>query len=214
MNLTYIHLISALAQSTLIASLPTTDSHKKYYRERTSARKQVLDTILQNCNHRRWQRMLMLIDLTKGFFDAHKLCSCQNVQLSCYILIVQGIKNTVDCIINGDDRKFDRVLGPGSAMEIADVIDCCFNMDGAKPPDSEVGLIDEYHIWCFLMDPFSYEWCITFVIDGNLIQKCAKNMIDHFVPADGTRRTKIVHNKLLSEFEVRSALAVKFWFYS
>jgi hypothetical protein len=48
-------------------------------------------------------------------------------------------------------------LGAGSAKEIADVIDCCFNMDGAKPSGSKVGLIDEYHIWCFLMDPFSYE---------------------------------------------------------
>ena len=37
-------------------------------------------------------------------------------------------------------------------------------------------------------------------------------MIDHFVPADGTGRTDIVHNDLLSEFEVRSALVVKFWF--
>ena len=105
--------------------------------------------------------------------------------MSCYILIVQGIKNTVDCIINGDNYKFDRVLGTGSAKEIADVIDCCLNMDGVKPPGSKVGLIDEYHIWCFLMDSFSYEWRIAFAIDGHLIRKCAKNMIDHFVLADG-----------------------------
>jgi hypothetical protein len=58
------------------------------------------------------------------------------------------------------------------------------------------------------MDPFSYEWRITFTIDGNLIQKCAKNMIDHFVPADGTRRTDIARNELLSEFEVKSVLDV------
>jgi hypothetical protein len=149
MNLNYIHLSSALAQSTFIASLPTNDSYKKYYGERTSAKKQELDTILQNCSHGHWQRMLMLIDLTKVFFDVHKLCSHQDAPLSCYILIVQGIKNTVDQIINGEDGKFDWVLGPGSAKEIADVIDCRFNMDGAKPPGSMVGLIHEYHIWCF-----------------------------------------------------------------
>jgi hypothetical protein len=38
-------------------------------------------------------------------------------------------------------------------------------MDGAKPPGSKVGLIDEYHMWCFLMDPFNYEWRITYGID-------------------------------------------------
>jgi hypothetical protein len=113
--------------------------------------------------------MQMLIDLTKVFHDAHKLCSCQDAPLSCYILIVQGIKNSVNCISNGDDGKFDRVLGAGSAKEIADVIDCCYNMDGAKPSGSNVGLFDEYHIWCFLMDPFSYEWRITFAINGHLI---------------------------------------------
>ena len=127
-------------------------------------------------------------------------------------MIVKAIKNTVDRIINGDDGKFDRVLGTGSAKEIADVIDCCFNMDGTTPPGSKVGLIDEYHIWSFLMVPFSYEWRITFILDGALIQKCAKNMIDHFVPADGTRKNDIVRNDLLSEFEVRSALAVTFGF--
>ncbi len=52
---------------------------------------------------------------------------------------------------------------------ITNVIDCRFNMDGAKPPGSKVGLINEYHIWCSLMDPFNYEWHITYVIDGNMI---------------------------------------------
>jgi hypothetical protein len=67
MNLTYIHLKSALAQSTFIASLPTNDKYIKYYMERSSAKKQKLDGILQNCNHGRWQRFMMLIDLAKVF---------------------------------------------------------------------------------------------------------------------------------------------------
>ncbi len=51
-------------------------------------------------------------------------------------MIVQGIKNAVDHVINGDNGKFNWILGPGSAKEIEDVIDCHFNMDGAKPPGS------------------------------------------------------------------------------
>ena len=207
MNLTYIHLSSAVAQSTFIASLPTNKSYMKYYRERTPAKKQELDGILQNCNHGRWQRMMMLIDLTKVFYEAHKLCSRQDAPLSCYVLIVQGIKNAVDHVINRDDGKFDRIFGPGSAKVISDVIGCRFNMDGVKPTGRKVGLIDEYHIWCFLMDPFNYEWRITFVIDGNMIRTYAKNMIAHFVPADGTRRIESIRNDLLSEFEVRRTCA-------
>jgi hypothetical protein len=55
-------------------------------------------------------------------------------------------------------------------------------MDGARPPGHKIGLIDEYHIWCFSMDLFNYKWCITFAIDGNMIPTFAKNMIAHFVP--------------------------------
>jgi hypothetical protein len=73
-------------------------------------------------------------------------------------------------------------------------------MDGAKCPGSKVGLVDEYYIWCFLMDPFNYdyEWCIIYIIDGNMIQKFTKKMIAHFVPAYGTRRAETIRNDLLS----------------
>ncbi len=67
MNLTYIYLKSALAQSTFTALLPTNASYKKYCGECSNARKQELDAILQNCNNGRWQRMLVLIDLAKVF---------------------------------------------------------------------------------------------------------------------------------------------------
>ncbi len=210
MNLTYIHLKSALAQSNFIASLPANDRYTKYYREHSNARKQELNAVFQNCDHGRWQRMLVLIDLAKIFHDAHKQYSRQDASLSSYILFVQGIKKAVNCIIKGEDGKFNRILGPRSAEVITNVIDCQFNMDSAKSPGSKVGLIDEYHIWCFLMlDPFNYEWLITYVIDGNMIQTFAKNMIAHFVLADGMRRTETICSDLLSEFEVRSALAIE-----
>ncbi len=112
-------------------------------------------------------------------------------------MIVQGIKNAVDCIIKGEDGKFDWILGPGSADTISYVIDCCFNMDGAKSCGSKVILIDEYHIWCFLMNPFNYEWRITYFIDGNMIRTFVKNMIAHFIPVDGRRRTETVRSDFL-----------------
>ncbi len=64
------------------------------------------------------------------------------------------------------------------------------------------------------MDPFNYEWQITYVIVGNMIQTFAKNMIAHFIPADGTRRTETVRSYLLSEFEVRFSLIAIALFYS
>jgi hypothetical protein len=74
----------------------------------------------------------------------------------------------VEHVIKGEDGKFDWILGLGSAKMISNVIDCHFNIDGAKPPCRKVGLIDEHQIWCFLMGLFSYECRITFLIDGNI----------------------------------------------
>jgi hypothetical protein len=58
------------------------------------------------------------------------------------------------------------------------------------------------------MDPFHYEWPITYAIDGNMIQTFAKNMIAHFVLADEMRRIETICSDLLSEFEVRSSHAI------
>jgi hypothetical protein len=60
----------------------------KYYREHTYAKKQELDGVLQNCNHRRWQFMMMVLDLAKVFYEAHKPHSCQDAPLSSYVLCV------------------------------------------------------------------------------------------------------------------------------
>ncbi len=76
---------------------------------------------------------MMLLDFTKVFYEAHKLCSHQDSPLSSYVLVVQGIKKAVDHVINRDNGKFVWILGLGSAKKISNVIDCRFNMDGAKP---------------------------------------------------------------------------------
>lgn len=144
--------------------------------------------------------MQTILELAKILHDAHKLCFRQNGPLSCFVLIVQvrAIKNAVD-----EDGKFERIFGPGAAKVITDVIDCWFNMDGKKPHSRKVVLLDRYHVWCFLMDPFNYEWRITFIIDGKLIWDLAMEMIAHFVPKDGTKRIESFQRDLMSEFEVR-----------
>jgi len=129
--------------------------------------------------------MQTILELTKILHDVHKLCCHQNGPLSCFVLIVQiwAIKNAVD-----EDGKFEQIFGQGAAKVITDVIDCWLNMDGKKPLGRKVALLDRYHVWCFLMNPFNYEWRITFIMDGKLIWDLAMEMIAQFVPKDGTKR--------------------------
>ncbi len=147
MSLTYIHLKSALAQSTFIASLPTNDSYKKYYREHSNARKQALDAILQNCNHGCWQRMLVLIDFCKGFSWCSQAMLSSRCSIDLLYFDCSGHQERCGSYHQGRGWKVSWILGPGSAEVITNVIDYQFNIDGAKPPGSKVGIIDEYHIW-------------------------------------------------------------------
>jgi hypothetical protein len=76
-------------------------------------------------------------------------------------------------------------------------------MDGKKRPGCKVALLDRYHLWCFCMDPFNYEWCITFIMDDKHIWDLATEMIAPLVLKDGTKGIESFQRDLMSEFEVR-----------
>ena len=58
-----------------------------------------------------------------------------------------------------------------------------FNMDGSDPDGRKVGLLDRHHLMCFLVDPFSWEWRHTFLLQTNLKQ-IVREMVQKFVPLD------------------------------
>ena len=190
MNFVHEHVRTAAKQNQFICSLGSNDKFIKFYNERGTKGKNEIDGILGHCNHQRWLRMETLCTLSKHFLRVHHLCSRSDFPLSCYVLLVQALRNSINKAITAHDGKFDRVLGPGSAREIADMIRIRFNMDGYNPPGRKVGLLDCHHIWCFLCDPFNHEWRSKFIIEGNL-KVHVTEMINHFIPldADGTSTT-------------------------
>jgi len=76
--------------------------------------------------------------------------------------------------------------------------------------ERKVGLLDEFHIWCFMVDPYSDEWRYSFKFanEGGL-WTLATNMIAHFVPADKEDVEKTCRD-LGDEFEVHSKIFVCF----
>ena len=200
MNFVHEHVRSAAKQNQFIASLNDNEKFRKFYNERGTKEKNDIDAILGRCNHTRWTRMETLCTLSVHFVRVHHLCSRSDFPLSCYVLLVQALRNSINKAISVDDRKFDRVLGPGSAAEIANMIRERFNMDGKSPSGRKVGLLDSHHIWCFICDPFNFEWREKFKIAGNL-RVHVQEMIDHFIPLDedGTCTTR---RKIHNDFEV------------
>ena len=88
----------------------------------------------------------------------------------------------------------------GAAQQIWDVLAVRFNMNGKKPAGRKVGMLDELHLWCLMMDPFAGDWRGVFIFDGN-IRQLAKNMIAQFIldDEDGFVQLRV---DLLEEFEV------------
>ena len=173
---------------------------KDYYNTRTAMGKEEIDTLFCRCRLMIWQSMDMLLSFSEPLVEAHKLLSRRDTNLSAYMLVVQAIRNGFNAAIHADDGLFDRVLGFGSSKEVADIVRPWFNMDGTSPAGSIVGLIDKYHIWCYLVDPFAGEWRDTMMIHG-LIASYVTGMLEHFVPltADGSCTMR---DMVRQEFEV------------
>jgi len=90
-----------------MASLSTNPKYIKYYKDRTSKQKAKIDVILDNCGPARWQKMEAVCAVTVHFEQAHKLCSCEDAPLSCYVLIVQALYSRVNNAIIYENGKFD-----------------------------------------------------------------------------------------------------------
>ncbi len=100
--------------------------------------------------------------------------------------------------IQVEEGLFDCLLGSGIAKEIADVIHPRLNMDGKKSKGQIVGLVDKYHIWCLLVDPFYYTWRSTMYIERSICQH-AKDVVFLELDEDGGDDTR---QKMLADFEV------------
>ena len=134
------------------------------------------------------------------FRQAIMIVSRETTPMSAALQLVQALYNEVANVVN--DPEFNQVLGVKASTDVMSMINCRFNMDGEKPSGTrKVGILDPYHIWCFLVDPFSSLLRNQVKIAGG-IRVHAKAMISHFVPDDeeGAVETRSL---LLTEFEVR-----------
>ncbi len=157
----------------------------------------LLDSLFNQLNHQQWQRFSLVLRLTKSFRNAHHLCSSESTPLSAYVLVAKALWNAIRKII--EDEEFDQILGDGAADEVRNMLLIRFNMHGAETRGNKVGLLDEYHLWCYMVNPYSWEWRNQFKINNLRLVK--RNMIKHFVP-ESTPDYDTVCEELEEEWEV------------
>ena len=70
------------------------------------------------------------------------------------------------------------------------------NGDKPKPPERKVGFLDEYQIWCTLVDPYFRELKLRVPNEGTHVRK----MIEFFFSGDA-REKIILRRKMLREYQ-------------
>ena len=203
MNLCFDFIQAARRQHDFLKLLWGNSAFQVWYKERSTKVQDSTRAILDRCNEQaRWERMdVLLSSLLKHFKVVHGLCSREDFPLSCYVLLIQALRNDINRGLKENDGRFQALLGEGSIREIALMIRSRFNMDGRDTEGRKVGLLDRHHLMCFLVDPFSYEWRSTFLLDTNR-GELVTEMIQKFVPLDedgtGKARARVMQDFMVS----------------
>ena len=200
----HLHMDSVRSQEEFMNSLKENPKFLSYYESRTPKQRKEIDMLLRKSNFFIFRSMDVLLNFSEHFVFAHKICSGKATPLAAYPLVVQALRNGLNKAISEDDCMFDKVLGAGSAKEVADMLRGRFNMDGKPPPGQKVGLLDEHHIWCYLVHPHAGEFRARFAIGGN-VRTIAKNMISFYIPKDEDGK-ETARDAMLEEFEVSESL--------
>jgi hypothetical protein len=110
---------------------------------------------------------------------ANKYASADTTPMSAYVLIVQALRNALNAIVTNVD--WDELFGDGALDELVALNSIRFNLGGKKPcGTTKVGLLDEYHLWCFQADPFSRNFTHSLYIEHEAVVE--RNMIAFFLP--------------------------------
>ena len=133
-------------------------------------------------------------------FQPHLIINLQH-PLSAYPPLIQALKNELNKGLNhGNPGHFDRLLGDGSAQEIADMVRVRFNMDGSHPGGAKVGLLDLYHWWCFIVDPNNAQ--LRNKLQVKDLACYVREMIEWYVPLDDDGKSTM-RKEVKNDFLVR-----------
>jgi hypothetical protein len=197
---------STIAQKPFVSILAAAPSYVTYYDERTPDRKLALDAALAlTSSPATWSRFVKAHTWFAPYEHANKITSDVDTSMSAYLPIVQALRNelnaALDSLVGGG---FDTVLGAGAAAECVVAVKQRFNMDGQKPvaAHGKVGLLDEWQIWAWMVDPHARELQPTIVLEKGLAYHL-RRMLGFFVPDDDddlSNAAKDTRKQLKSEF--------------
>ena len=189
----------------------------EYYDSRSDDRKTSVDALLDECTPLNIRRLGRALTLFAPYKVANKMTSCRETPMSAYLPIVHALRNELNASLR-TLPDWDSVFCHGSREQIADSNRPRFNFTGAPPNGRRVGLLDYYHIWCYLVDPFARDLQPQIPISRKAHH--VQQMIDFYLPlpdllADGSNRDEFDQVRslaLLCYFENPISFSLIFYF--
>ena len=159
----------------------------QYYNTRNKKRQEKLDAALRLVNRDFWAKLHVLTQLFQVIEHGTKLVSSEKFPLSAYYPLVVAMRNEIHQVMKNSSgtRSFDSLFAvPGAKESILDSIDVRFNFAGVQPNGRKVGLLDKYHVWAYIVDPFRP--MIPFRPLLPSLARSVREAIDFFVHEDGS----------------------------
>ena len=170
-----------------------------YYESRSRKQKKEIDTVFEGCDRVFYAQAKRAHALFSAYKHAHMLASSRNTPMSAYLPTVVALRNSLNQVLssglNEEMSTFNHVMGNGADAEVASINRVRFNMDGKDPTGGKVGLLDQYHIWCFLVDPYSRNLTPTIFIENKAAHITA--MVNFYLPLpEDTEQNKVAIRKI------------------
>jgi hypothetical protein len=147
---------SILKNRKVLTVLPTCKDWEEHYKSKDAKRRTVLDKTLETITPSFWKSAEFLEKLFAVLKFAVNLCSSESCPMSAYLPICTATKFELDDVIkdNGGKQGFELLFGDKSFEELERCFNTRINLDGKKTPGQKVELLDQYQIWCYLVDPY------------------------------------------------------------
>ena len=122
-----------------------------------------------------WLQNDVLSELFEFFKIAVVFAGTNDNPMSSAFPLVCALRNEVYALL--ESKRFSSLLGVGACDTIKSILEVRFNLDGIPPEGRKVGSLDQYQIWCSLVDPYFRK--LNFKIPSEI--KHIKNIVKFFI---------------------------------
>jgi hypothetical protein len=202
---------SIVRNKKLLTILPTMPEFEKYMRSRDVARRRTIQAALDVMIPTFWRSAEFLEKLFGVLKHAVTMVSSETTPMSAYLPICFAVEAELNAAVAevGETEDYELLFGQGSFQELKNCMATRINLDGKPRPGQKMELLDQYQLWCYLVDPFRMYFPLE-MKDGDPPVAHFNKALDFYVKE--TEENKDDRLKISMDFQEIAAMTGKYVF--